>query len=88
MKAQLDRASGVTDWRLHDCRRTLRTGLARLGVSREVAELALNHISGFSPLERVYNTHPYREEVLAAVLKWQQHVAQLVEPPPRLVREA
>jgi hypothetical protein len=59
-----------------------------LGVSREVAELALNHISGFSPLERVYNTYPYREEVLTAVLKWQQHVTELVEPEPRLVHSA
>ena len=35
--------AGLIDVRLHDLRRTLRTGLAELGVSFEVAERVLNH---------------------------------------------
>jgi hypothetical protein len=34
----LDKCSGVTDWRLHDLRRTCATGLQRLGVRLEVTE--------------------------------------------------
>ena len=45
-KADLDEASGVKDWRLHDLRRTMATGLQRLGVRFEVTEAALNHVSG------------------------------------------
>ena len=32
-KAALDRASGVSDWRLHDIRRTGVSALARMGIS-------------------------------------------------------
>src|SRR6516162_9483744 len=35
--------AALPDVRLHDLRRTLRTGLAELGVSFEVAERVLNH---------------------------------------------
>ena len=31
-------------WRLHDLRRTMRTGLGRLGVAPHIAELVLNHV--------------------------------------------
>src|SRR5262249_32593543 len=45
-KSQLDRASGVSGWWLHDLRRTVATGLQRLGVRLEVTEAVLNHLSG------------------------------------------
>ena len=45
-KAALDTASGVSGWWLHDLRRTLATGLQRLGVRLEVAGAVLNHLSG------------------------------------------
>jgi integrase len=46
MKERLDQASGVTDWTLHDIRRTVASGLQRLGVRLEVTEAVLNHRSG------------------------------------------
>jgi hypothetical protein len=45
-KSALDAASGVCGWWLHDLRRTLATGLQRLGVRLEVTEAVLNHLSG------------------------------------------
>ena len=45
-KSALDTASGVSGWWLHDLRRTLATGLQRLGVRLEVTEAVLNHLSG------------------------------------------
>jgi integrase len=80
VKASLDAASGVEDWVLHDLRRTARTGMARLGVATEHAEAALNHISGRSQLVRTYDTHDYGLEILAAVRRWQDHVAELTRP--------
>jgi integrase-like protein len=45
-KEALDGDSAVKDWRLHDLRRTMATGLQRLGVRLEVTEAVLNHVSG------------------------------------------
>jgi integrase len=45
-KSALDTASGVSGWWLHDLRRSLATGLQRLGVRLEVTEAVLNHLSG------------------------------------------
>jgi integrase len=82
LKASIDKASGVVGWRWHDLRRTARTGLTRLGVPRDHAEAALNHISGRTALERTYDRHPYAEEIIAALQRWQVHVAALVTNAP------
>jgi integrase len=78
LKVRLDAASGVTGWRFHDLRRTARTGMTALGVGRDVAELAINHISGRSALQRIYDQHDYSEEIAAALKAWQGHVASVV----------
>jgi integrase len=80
LKTALDRDSAVTDWRMHDLRRTCRTGLAALAVPNEIAEACLNHVSTRSALERTYNRFDYRNEILAALTRWQQHVAEIIKP--------
>ena len=71
------RDAGLPDVRLHDLRRTLRTGLAELGVGFEVAERVLNHtVPG---LQAVYNRHRYVAEKRAALALWAEHVLALVE---------
>jgi integrase len=82
LKARIDKASGVVGWRWHDLRRTARTGLTRLGVPRDHAEAALNHISGRTALERTYDVHDYAPEIIAAIERWQAHVAFLVSETP------
>jgi integrase len=79
-KARLDSASGVTGWRLHDLRRTLRTGLARLGIVEEIAERAIGHAR--SKLEQTYNVHEYRAEKAEALQRWADHVTGIVEAEP------
>jgi integrase len=78
LKMKIDKASGVTDWRWHDLRRTARTGMTRLGVPRDHAEAALNHVSGRSALERTYDRHDFVDEVIAGLRSWQSHVTALV----------
>jgi integrase len=80
LKTKLDGLSGVTGWRWHDLRRTARTGMTRVGVPRDHAEAAINHVSGRSALERTYDRHDYADEVTAALKLWQAHVAALVAP--------
>jgi hypothetical protein len=82
LKTRLDALSGVKAWRWHDLRRTARTGMTRLGVPREHAEAAINHVSGRSALERTYDRHDYAAEAAAALARWQAHVAGLVAAAP------
>jgi hypothetical protein len=51
--------------------------MTRLGVPRDHAEAAINHVSDRTALERTYDRHDYAPEVIAALEKWQAHVALL-----------
>ena len=71
-KDWLDKQSGVTGWTLHDLRRTLRTRWAELGISREVAEKYINHVSGVhSGVNGIYDRYSYLPEMKAAVAKYE-----------------
>lgn len=60
-KAAIDKASGVTGWRLHDIRRTIATQLASLGVSSDVIGRVLNHAPKGVTAE-VYMWHDFMPE--------------------------
>jgi integrase len=78
-KERLDKASGVTDWTLHDLRRTVASGLQKLGVRLEVTEAVLNHKSGSTAgIVGVYQRHDYAEEKRDALARWADHVDGLV----------
>jgi integrase len=70
-------AASVRDWRLHDLRRYMRSGLAALGVSQAVAELTLGHITARAGLVGVYDVHDYADEKREAWQRWAVHVAKL-----------
>jgi len=62
-------------WSLHDLRRTVATGLQRLGVRLEVTEAVLNHISGSrGGIAGVYQRHDWASEKRAALGAWAAHV--------------
>jgi integrase len=64
-------------WVLHDLRRTMRTGLGKLGVAPHIAELAINHVKG--GVEAIYDRYRYQREIAAALARWADHVLALVE---------
>ena len=70
----------IEGWRVHDLRRTCRTGMARLGVPEIVSERVLNHLP--QGLGKIYNLHEYLPEKADALARWAQEVANIVEPPP------
>jgi integrase len=79
-KETLDKNSGVKDWRLHDLRRTMATGLQRLGVRLEVTEAVLNHVAGSrAGIIGVYQRHTWSDEKRAALNAWGEHVAAITE---------
>ena len=66
-------------WRVHDLRRTLATGLQRLGVRFEVTEAVLNHVSGSrGGVAGIYQRHDWADEKRAAVEAWARHVEGLL----------
>jgi integrase len=77
-KATLDRIAGVTEWAVHDLRRTAASGMARLGVSLVVIEKVLNHVSGsLAGIVGVYQRHEFAEEKRAALQLWADYVVSL-----------
>ena len=79
-KSALDAASGVSSWWLHDLRRTLATGLQRLGVRLEVTEAVLNHLSGSrAGVVGIYQRHDWAVEKRAAFDAWSAHLLTAVE---------
>jgi len=74
-KNELDAASGVTNWRIHDLRRTVATGLQKLGVNLQTIEAVLGHTSGSrSGVVGVYQRHSFDSEKRAALEAWGAHV--------------
>ena len=72
--------SGITGWRLHDLRRTVVSGMARLGVPPHVADKILNHQAGtISGVAAVYQRHEFLAERKEALDCWGAHVGRIVE---------
>jgi integrase len=66
-------------WTLHDIRRTVATGLQRLGVRFEVTEAVLNHVSGArGGIAGVYQRHDWKIEKCHALNLWTRHVLKIV----------
>lgn len=68
----------ITAWRVHDIRRTVATGLQRLGVRFEVTEAVLNHVSGAKGgVAGVYQRHDWKDEKRAALDAWARRLGEL-----------
>jgi integrase len=83
-KARLDaalKAAGakVEPFVIHDLRRTFRTGLTKLGVTRDVAEECLGHKK--PGIIETYDKHDYLPEKANALRLWEAHLLSIVEPP-------
>jgi integrase len=59
-KLAFDKASDVSDWTIHDLRRTARSLMSRAGVPADHAERCLGHVIG--GVRGTYDRHDYREE--------------------------
>jgi integrase len=68
-----DAESGTKDpievpWTVHDLRRTVATGLAKLGCPRVVQDRVLNHVD--NSIAAIYDRHTYDAEARAWLQKW------------------
>lgn len=82
-KARADELSGISDWRIHDLRRTVRTELSRLRTPEIVAERVINHAPR-GP-SKVYDQFTYLDEKREALEAWGARLRAIIEPPPENV---
>ena len=66
----------IEHWVPHDLRRTVRTGLSRLGCPSEVAEAALGHAR--TGIEGTYDLHKYESECKVWLQKWTDYMDALI----------
>jgi hypothetical protein len=89
IKPELDAHMGSTaPWVVHDIRRTVATGMAKLGIAIPVIERLLAHKSGtFKGVVGTYQRHAFLPEMATAVQRWADHIEQLVGgKPPKVVK--
>jgi len=78
---QLRKKTGVIDFTIHDLRRTFSTKMAEMAVPIHVTEKILNHVSGaHSGVQAIYNRYSYKAEMRDAILRYEDHIAQIVFP--------
>jgi integrase len=66
-------------WVFHDLRRTVASGMARLGINLPVIEKLLNHTSGsFAGIVGIYQRHSFADEKRAAMGVWANFVSAVV----------
>lgn len=81
-KRLLDQCSGVSDWTIHDLRRTTATGMADIGIPPHIIEQILNHQSGHKGgVAGIYNRSSYAAEKAATLARWDEHVTSIVGLP-------
>tara|TARA_R110002124_G_scaffold102957_1_gene251390 strand:+ start:1327 stop:2538 length:1212 start_codon:yes stop_codon:yes gene_type:complete len=76
----LNEGNPIADFRIHDLRRTVATGMQRLGIPIAVTEAVLNHVSGsMSGIASVYQRHDYLNEKREALEVWNELLYSIVE---------
>jgi integrase len=80
LKIRLDQLLPVIpNWRLHDLRRTMRTGLSALRIDPIVAELMLGHRQ--KGVAAIYDRYRYEPEMRDAFERWAARLLAIVEFP-------
>jgi integrase len=85
-KAALDAAATdindgmpLAPWRTHDMRRSVATGLQRLGISLQAIEAVLGHVTGSrSGIVGTYQRYAFEPEARAALAAWGEHIQRIV----------
>jgi integrase len=77
-QARLARKMNVSDWRLHDLRRSVASGMQELGVEPHVIDACLGHSAVIKGVAAVYLRAKYLDERKAAMTLWGNHVAAIV----------
>jgi integrase len=78
IKQRLDELAGLPPFVIHDLRRSVVTGLARIGVDLPVIERIVNHASGsFRGIVSTYQKYSFEPEMRKALDHWGLYVENL-----------
>ena len=73
------RSLGMHDLTTHDLRRTMASQARALGIAHDVRRELLNHKPASGNItDGVYNAHDYDHEKRDALMRWEQHLLQVV----------
>jgi integrase len=75
----MDAKAEISDWRLHDLRRTARSLMARAGVRPDYAERVLGHVQ--QGVQGIYDRHQYRDEKADARRRLASLIESIINPP-------
>jgi hypothetical protein len=75
---RMDTLSVVTDWVLHDLRRTFTTIHARIGTPPHVTEAMLNNKTGSRTLQRIYDRRDYLPQMRQALENYEAFLRGLL----------
>jgi integrase len=78
LKTTLDELSGVSDWRLHDLRRTAASGMQDAGVPNHIVQAVLNH--AIPGVGAVYLHARLEQEKTEALEAWANALIRIVRP--------
>ena len=82
-KQQFDARCGVSNWTVHDLRRSARSLLSRAGIGADIAERCLGHTIG--GVRGVYDRHQYGEEMRHAYEAVAGLIEHIINPKPNVV---
>jgi integrase len=78
-KGEFDKLTSFASYTFHDLRRTMRSGLASIGVPPHIGERILDHRSGAaSDVEAIYDRYRYSDEMRQAMENWERHLSTLL----------
>jgi integrase len=68
VRTKINTATGLSDWQHRDLRRTMSTGMQRLGIREDVIDACQAHVK--TGVKRVYQRHLYADEKRKAFEAW------------------
>jgi len=79
-KKKLTKNSDTSDWTVHDIRRTVATGMAKLKIPPHIIEKVLNHSTGsLGGVAGIYNKYEYLDEMREALSLWDIHLSKVIK---------
>jgi len=74
-----ERMGDTPKWVIHDIRRSVASGMAKIGIAVPVIEKILAHKSGtFRGIVGTYQRHSFLSEMANAMQRWADHIEQLI----------
>jgi integrase len=71
---------GLASWSIHDLRKTVASGMARIGIDERIAERVEGRkVTGMSVASSSYQHHPHFDEKKTALQRWADHVMGLAD---------